>query len=139
MNRSASWQGGAAGNALTEATPGRQGFAMSLEALCSIILLIVAASAMQLFSLPPQQASDFYLCSDAAVLLSKQGIPPGGLQAQVESLARLSGLCILFESEKARASSCEQPQAQASRTAFTIIAFEGGSAGKAQISCWRRG
>jgi hypothetical protein len=115
----------------------RKGFAMSLEALCSIILLIVALSAMRLFLLPAQHASDFYLCSDAAMLLSSQGISQAELQAQVDALSSLSGRCISYESEKARASSCELSQTPHERFAFTIAVFEDGSAGKAQITCWQ--
>ena len=114
--------------------PSKKGFAMSLEALCSVLLLMVAASAMEAFSFPPQKASDFYLCSDAALFLSK--LSSSDLQAQVDTLSRLSGRCISFESEKSRASSCDGAQIANERLAFTIAVFEEGSAGTAQVSCW---
>ncbi len=124
---------------MTGSAPARKGFAMSLEALCSIILLLAAASAMGAFHFAPSHAPDFYLCSDAAVFLSRQGVPSSGLQAQVDEISILSGRCVSFESGKTHVSSCEDSQAADERLAFTIIALEDGEVGEATVSCWLPG
>lgn len=115
-----------------------QGFLMTLEVFSAILLLIVAASLLPLFSLPKPAASEFYICSDAAIILSKsRGESGESLRAEVEKLGKLGSMCISFESGWKHYSNCINNSRQGAKFAFTFPVWENNAASNAQVSCWK--
>lgn len=114
----------------------RRGFLMTLEALSAVALLIIASAAMGAFAARAGTEGDFFLCSDAAVVLSKSGFSPLDLQQRLSSMHSLTGMCVKAESAFASASSpCTEPQGKT--LAFSIPAWGAGSLQSATVSCWR--
>ncbi|MEM4633535.1 MAG: hypothetical protein QW275_00065 [Candidatus Anstonellaceae archaeon] len=70
----------------------QKGFALSIEAAFSLLLLALATSTIHFFHFASQEASDYYLCTDAAILLS--GASEEGLDDYAQKLSSESGLCI---------------------------------------------
>ena len=115
----------------------RRGFLMALEAAASLFLLVIAASAIPIFHLQKTSAHDFFLCSDAAVILSKtNAFSDGSLQEKLDKAASLSGLCIGASSAAAFASSCEGNGA-GEKFSFALPVWQDGAVENATVSCWR--
>jgi hypothetical protein len=115
-----------------------RGFLMSLEAAASFLLVLSAASLLPHLYLAENsaQAGDFFMCSDAALLLSKTNAFSGAaLQEKVEKLSRLSGMCIEADSPDASASSCESGAGE--QFAFNFPVWQAGELRQASVSCWR--
>ena len=114
----------------------KSGFLFSLEAMSSLMLLVVASSFLISFRLPQNHAGEFFLCSDAAgVLLKSHAFGGPALQENVLELERLSSLCIEAESPGASAaSSCTASPKD--RYSFTFPVASVGGIGNATVSCW---
>lgn len=109
-----------------------RGFAMSLEAAASLLLLAAALSALPLFEVKSGSEPDFFLCSDAAMVLLKSGALSGDAQPQVlYEASQLSGLCL----EYGDASSCQYGGEE--KFSFTFAIWRKGSLQNATVSCWR--
>ena len=119
--------------------PDSRGFLMSLEAAASLLLVMVALSALPLFSARAGREGDFFLCSDAAVALAKSSAFSGAsaLQEGVERAASLSGICLSAGSGVLSSSSCSQ-DARSEVYAFSFPVWSGGAMGSARVYCWRR-
>ena len=111
----------------------QQGFLMSLEAAASLVLIAISLAALPLFEIRGGQENDFFLCSDAAVVLLKSGALSGaGVQQQINEAATLSGVCI----EANGASSCGYNGED--RFAFTFPVWKDGRVQQSTVSCWRQ-
>ncbi|MEM2137574.1 MAG: hypothetical protein QW568_00615 [Candidatus Anstonellaceae archaeon] len=76
----------------------KKAFLASFEAASAILLLIVAASALQLYQFQKTFPQEFFLCSDAAVLISKSGdFSRDSLLAQAQEISELSDMCISIQ------------------------------------------
>lgn len=117
----------------------KKGFVLSLEAVSSLFLLIMAVAALSLYQFRLGGADGFFACSDAAVVLSKShAFSDGSLQEKAEAASQLSGLCIEADSPLASASSCTgENQAQGEKFSFTIPVWQGGAVQSARVSCYR--
>ena len=116
----------------------KTGFVLSLEAVSALFLLLIAASSLSLYRFTKPSASDFFACSDAAVVLAKaHAFSDGSLQEKVGRGGKLSGLCIEAASPLASASSCEGGEEADEKFSFSIPVWQGGSVQNAQVSCWR--
>lgn len=116
----------------------KTGFALSLEAVSSLFLLIIAVFALPLYQFRQSGANDFFACSDAAVVLSKtRAFSDGGLQGKVDAAGEFSGLCIGASSPLASASSCTGEKETGEKFAFTFPIWQGGAVQDAHVSCWR--
>lgn len=113
-----------------------KGFLFTLEAVSSVMLLIIAASFLPAFQLKKGNAETFFLCSDAAgVLIKSQAFSEGSLAGRVAELEGLSSLCIEADSgTQAAASSC--PGQGGERISFTFPVLSGGRIRNARVSCW---
>ena len=116
----------------------KEGFLMSLEAACSLFLLIISLSLFPAPSLQKGSAHDFFLCSDAAVVLLKSGAfsSQAALGEKTGQASGLSGMCISASSPGASASSCTGRGAQEFSFSFPI--WQHGSLSQAEVSCWRQ-
>ena len=115
----------------------KTGFFMSLEAAASLLLLFCAASMLALYHFPQQQASDYYLCSDAAIVLSK--ISAGGLRQSLDELSNASGLCMqaqLNGTSFSSGSGCSTHATQRFSLSFPV--WEGDEAEMLSLSCQRQ-
>ena len=119
--------------------PDSRGFLMSLEAAASLLLVMVALSALPLFSARAGREGDFFLCSDAAVALAKSSAfsSAAALHEEVEQAASISGMCLSAESGAISSSSCSQPPAQTEAYAFSFPVWSGREMGSATVSCWK--
>jgi hypothetical protein len=116
----------------------RAGFAMTVEAAFSFLLLFLAASALLLFRLPKHDSQAFYLCSDAAIVLAKSSAFSGSLQESLGQASRLSGLCLRAEVEGAAFSSCPEGKSEGrERISLEIPVWGGLYVENAKISCTR--
>jgi len=115
----------------------RKGFLMSLEAAFALTLLLIAGSALPAFSQPKNAAPDFFLCSDAALALVKSdAFSDGSLQARLDSMHALSGMC--FSSGAAVSSGCAiAAQAGGEKLSFSVPSYQGGALRKLAVYCWR--
>jgi hypothetical protein len=112
----------------------RHGFTLSLEAAASLLLLLSAASALSLYSFPRQQASDYYVCSDAAVMLSKT--PQGQLEQALSESSHESGLCLQARLGGEHFSSgCQQEGKEKFTLHFPV--WNQGAAEELSLSCSR--
>jgi len=116
------------------------GFVMSLEAACSLLLLLAAASMLAMFSLQsfprPSQVQDFFLCTDAAAVLAKSGFSGEGALQNIRSAANLSNLCIDSSGAFGDLSSgCIYSGAE--RYSFTFPVWQEGSLLNATVFCWK--
>jgi len=93
---------------------------------------------LPMFSFQRQTADAFYICSDAAMLLSKTGAS-GDLQGRVDEIGRLSGLCVSFYSDGEQVSSCGGATGVGGRYSFPIIIWKEKSLSNARVSCWHPG
>jgi len=115
----------------------RRAFLMLLEAASCILLLLFAASFLRLFYLRHASAADFFICSDAALVLAKShAFSDGTLQQKVEDASLRSGLCISAESPQQSSSSCKGGAPE--RYSFSIPIWQGGAVQSAQVGCWRQ-
>jgi len=115
----------------------KSGYLLSLEAVTAVFLLLIAASSLPLFRFQEDRPQDFFLCSDAAIVLSKShAFADGSLQEKVQTASELSGLCIEAYSPLTSASSCEGEGADAERYAFTVPIWQSGALQEARVSCW---
>ena len=113
--------------AASHETGRRSGFAMTLEAACSLLLLAFSLSLLPYFALPAPDAPDFFLCSDAALLLAKTSSFSDAslLSHNVVEMEALSGMCISAESSGASAQSgCAGEGAE--RHSFSLPFWGGG-------------
>ena len=112
---------------------------MSLEAVSSLLLLVVALAALPLFQAKAGHEGDFFLCSDAAVALAKSSAFFGAsaLQEGVAQAASLSGMCLSAGSGAISSSTCGQG-ASSEVYAFSFPVWSGGAMGSARVYCWRR-
>lgn len=116
-----------------------RGFLMSLEAAFSLALLIIAVSALPAFHPQKNPAPGFFLCSDAALALAKDGAfsDPSGmkLRGKVRQMERLSGMCIEAEALLAHAaSSCAFVPRE--KTILSLPVHQDGLLLQARVSCW---
>lgn len=116
---------------------GRFGFLMSLEAACSLLLLIISIPLFSAPSLQKGSAHDFFLCSDAAVVLLKSGafLSQGALEEKARQASALSGLCISASSPGAVAFPCQGRGSQEFSLSFPL--WQSGTLSQAAVSCWR--
>jgi len=106
------------------------GFALTLEALSALLLLLIALAALPLFSLPKSDAEAFFLCSDAAIVLS--GAPSSeSLGEMAQELGAVSGMKITAGGENTAA----QKPSGARTYAFTVPRWENGRLHKITILC----
>lgn len=112
---------------------GMNGFAMALEACCSLLLLLFS---LQLLSPPGQvqepDAPAFFLCSDAAALLAREGAP---LPQRVSEISAISGLCIEAASGGISASAGCGSAGGRQRFSFSFPAMQGKSVARLRVSC----
>jgi len=115
-------------------------FLMTLESASAIFMLIIAASAFSLFSFPESSAGDFYICSDAAIILSKsRAFSDNALSLEVEKLGRLSGMCIKAEGAGSFASNCfGDSGAKKEKFSFSFPVWKDGMVQQASVGCWRK-
>lgn len=118
------------------------GFLMSLEAAFALTLLAISASALPAFQLQKNTAPEFFLCSDAALVLVRAGAFSGaggqGLQEQVGELSGLSGMCIEAGVQGGEsASSCPPTDRGKISLSFPVSRFP--SVATATVSCWPAG
>ena len=115
-----------------------RGFLFTLEAVSSLLLLMIAASFLPSFRLQESHADEFFLCSDAAGVLVKSSAFSGGhLQEKVAELENISSLCIEAGAEGAAASS-SCPDTRGDRYSFTFPVLLAGHIANASVSCWQR-
>lgn len=117
----------------------QKGFAMTLEAACSLLLLVFSLGLLQYFSLPEPDAPDFFLCSDAALLLAKTGSFSDAtlLSQNVKEAASLSGMCISASARELFApSGCLGEEKE--KFAFSFPVWSGGTVHSARVWCWRQ-
>ncbi len=116
----------------------KMGFALSLEAISSLFLLIIAASTLPLYQFRQSSANDFFDCSDAALVLSKtRAFSDGSLQGKVGAAGEFSGLCIEASSPLVSASSCTGEKETGEKFSFTFPIWQGEAVQDARVSCWR--
>jgi hypothetical protein len=120
-----------------------KGFLMSLEAAFALTLLLFAATALPAFSQPKNTAPDFFLCSDATLLLVKSGaFTDGSLQAKINEMHSLSGMCFSVHdlAGDISAKDCDSSSAK-EKTAITVPVWSSGIphgfVQKAAVYCWR--
>lgn len=120
----------------SQASMGRA-FLMSFEASSSLILLLIAASALQLFHFQKESPQDFFLCSDAAMLISKSGdFSQEAMASWAQEISSLSGLCLQVSSGDSPAfSTCSAPERK-ERFAFRLPVWDK-KAKSIEILCWR--
>lgn len=124
--------------ALPSASCSRNGFVLSLEAASSLALLLIAASALALFSFQEANAGDFYACSDAALLLSKShAFSDGTLGERVAQVHSLTGMCAVASSPAASSSSCGGARDATEKFSFTMPVWQQGGLRSAKVECWR--
>ncbi|MCX6772255.1 MAG: hypothetical protein NTV88_00595 [Candidatus Micrarchaeota archaeon] len=89
------------------------------------------------FSQPKNNAPDFFLCSDATLLLVKSGaFTDGSLQTRLDDMHSMSGMC--FSSGAALSSGCSSTApAGKDSLAITVPYYSGGTVSKAAVFCWR--
>lgn len=117
----------------------KTGFALSLEAVSSLFLLLFAVSALQLYQFRQSNANDFFACSDAALALSKtRAFSGASLQEKVDGAGEFSGLCIEADSALASASSCAGEKETGEKFSFAFPVWQGGAVQDARVSCWRK-
>lgn len=116
------------------------GFLMSLEAAASLILLAISLNALQLFEIGEGQEGEFYLCSDAALALSKTNAFSGQalLEGKTSEAADVSGLCIFSEADSFSAGNCGAPPDGLEVNAFSFPAWSEGKVATARVYCWGR-
>ncbi len=119
-------------------TVGQKGYALSLEAVSAIMLLLMAVSTFELFQFPRENAHAFFTCSDSAIALSKtHAFSDGSLAEKVGLAGALSGLCIEANSPLASASSCGGATNAGEKFSFSIPVWQAGTLQDASVSCWQ--
>jgi len=115
------------------------GFLMSLEAAASLILLAISLHTLQLFETGSGSEGAFYLCSDAALALSKANAfsSQALLQGKTSEASELSGVCIRSEAGSFSASTCGSPPEGKEVHAFSFPAWSEGKVALARVYCWQ--
>jgi len=116
------------------------GFLMSLEAAASLILIAISLHALQLFEARGGSEGAFYLCSDAALALSKTNAFSSAalLEEKTSEAAGLSGTCIFSETDSFFASTCGAPPGSREVHAFSFPAWSERKVATARVYCWER-
>jgi len=113
---------------------------MSLEAAASLMLLAISLHALQLFEFDSGSEGAFYLCSDAALVLSKTNAFSSAelLQEKTSEAALLSGTCIFSETGSFSANTCGAAPEGKEVRAFSFPAWSMGKVATARVYCWER-
>lgn len=129
------------GFAIAAGANAKRGFAMTTEAMFAMLLVALAASTLFLFNFQKHDSAAFYLCSDAAIVLSKSGAfsPLGNLQGKASEISGLTGMCIRVKNSGWGADTfeCNNKQEGDEKFSFEIPAWNGLAVEKAAVSCSR--
>jgi hypothetical protein len=127
---------GISGRRFGGAPMGKNAFLASFEAASAILLLFVAASAIPLYQFQKSHAQEFFLCSDAAILVSKSGdFSHGSLLLQAQEIKELSSTCLSLQiAGEGPVSSCELEKGEV--FSFTFPVWSEGLQ-ELRLKCWR--
>jgi len=114
----------------------KRAFLASFEAASAILFLIIAASAIQLYHFQRTSPQEFFLCSDAAILVSKsEDFSPESLLLRAQGIKELSNICLSLQfADEEPVSPCERKKADV--FAFTFPVWREGLQGL-RILCWQ--